>query len=550
MSSRTPMARAEWALVAVLFLAAFAAVVITANDYGITYDEPHYASAGVRYAAWWVNAFSHPGKALTRSAITSTWRLNHEHPPLQKVVAGLVARWLGHRLLGLQAIRSPSALWFALAVCGVYLWCRTICGWRGALFAALTLASMPRVVAHAHFLALDMPIMAWFFITAALTAEALRRNSWPWTVGAGLAFGLALLAKVNAFFLPLLLVPYALLWRRPRWPKLVAILVIGPAVFFAGWPWLWVAPIAHVKGYLAFHFRHAAYNIWYLGKLYQYAPWHYPFVMTAVTTPTPLLLLALGGLAWCWPRRVVPPERAVAVLALAVALLPSALPTSPKYNGVRLFLPAFPFLASLAGAGFEWLQTSLSRWSALHRGVGERGAALLPLLLGLALLLPGVQGVTATHPYQLAYYNALVGGTAGATQRGFETIYWGQVTSEAADFVNAIQQPQPRLLVIPKGVISMFEIAGARSDAQFTADESQAGRVDYVLFQCMQSDFTELCWTLYREAKPAYAVMLGDVPLFVAYDRAAVARVWPPRMAAAQAARAASAASEMNTPTR
>ena len=512
----------DWVLVAALFAAAFLPILLTANDYGATYDEPHYVSAGGRYAEWWSLALHSPAQALNREAIESVWSLNHEHPPLQKVASGLSYLWFHDVLPGTASMRLPSALWFALAVCALYLFTRGLWGRGGALFSALAFATMPRVVADAHFTALDMPVAAWFFITAALAAKALRDDSWPWTILTGVAFGLALSSKVNALFLPVLLLPWGLLWYRRRWLKLVAALLIGPAVFFAGWPWLWVAPAAHLREYLAFHLRHAAYNTWYLGKLYQLAPWHYPFVMTAVTTPTLVLLAAVVGLARCRPRRLMDADQALLLLGLVVSIGPSVLPSSPKYNGVRLFLPAFPFLAALAGGGFAWLQARIAALPPLRRPANARAAAGVALLLGLVLLTPGMRAVVHTHPYQLAYYNALVGGTAGATRRGFETIYWGQVLSEAGGFVNSITKPSPRLLVVPKGVIYLFDFQTVRPDVRFTGDEAEAASADYVLFQCMQSEFSPLCWELYRGARPVFAVRLDGTPLLVAYDRAAV----------------------------
>lgn len=525
MNAGPRMMRAEWALVVWLFLLAFVPVMLTANDYGPTYDEPHYVSAGVRYAEWWVEALRSPREALTRDAIAETWALNHEHPPLQKMKSGFSQRWLGAMLPGLMAARLPSAAWLALTVCAVYLFSRRVWGRRGALFGALALAWMPRVFAHAHFAALDAPIMAWFFITAVLMAEAMRRRSWGWAALAGAAFGIALLAKVNAFFLPVLLIPWALIWHRREWPKLVlALAVIGPAVFFAFWPWLWIAPVAHLREYLEFHLRHAAYNVWYLGRLYQHAPWHYPFVMTAVTTPALVMALAVGGMARCWPRRAWHSDRALLLFGLAIALLPSALPGSPKYNGERLFLPAFPFLAALVGGGFAWLQLRVMR---LLRAEGLL-SGLACAVLGLALLVPSRSVLQGTHPYQLAYYNALVGGTRGATERGFETIYWGQVYQEAPSFLNSVAEPNPRVLVIPRGVIYLLEFqqqAGAlRPDVQFTGDEREAGAVDYVMFQAMQSDHTNLCWQLVQNEEPAWALRLSDgAALLLAYDREAVA---------------------------
>lgn len=552
-----PIPPRERALVAVLFLLASLPVALTANDYGVTYDEPHYISAGAKYAAWAARVARGDFGAVSGHQIREVWRLNHEHPPLQKLASGFAQRWFAPMLPGLTAARLPSALRLALVACAIYLFSRGLWGRRGALFSALALLTMPRVVAHAHFVALDMPIAAWFFVAAALLAVGMERNSWGWALLGGGAWGLALLAKMNAFFLPLLLLPWALLWhRRASLKLLVALALVGPAVFYLGWPWLWLAPVAHLRGYLGFHLEHAAYNVWYRGELHEYAPWHYPFVLTAVTTPPLLLALAGAGLVRSWPRPGVHPRAALLLLGLVITIAPSTFPTSPKYNGVRLFLPAFPFLAAVAGGGFAWLDYRLTA-RLLRRPGGTRLSPLASAAIGAALLLPGARAALATHPYQLAYYNALAAGTAGATDRGFETIYWGQVYREAPAFLNHVPEHSPLVLVIPVGCIYLLEVqqqAGAlRSDIRFTGNELEAAAADYVLFQCMQSDYTDLCWALVGGSEPAWAVRLGDTPLLVAYGRASVADALarlarasaPPRPLSPLAA-----TSEMNRPTR
>jgi hypothetical protein len=524
------MSGVESGLIAAIVALVLVATVGTANQYGATYDEPHYASAGVAYSDWWTRVVRGDFSALEQSEIEGAWGLNHEHPPLQKCASGFTQRWFQRGPLGgLRAMRLPSAIWFALTVGAVYLFTRRIWGGRGALFGALALAVMPRVIAHAHFNALDMPIACWFFITAAVTAEAMRRNSWRWAAAAGLAFGLALMSKLNALFLPILLLPWGLVYYRDRWPKLVVpLFVIGPAVFLLGWPWLWIDFLPHLREYLAFHLRHADYNIWYLGRLWEDepAPWHYPFVLAAVTTPAFVLGLALVGVVRAWHRREASPEATLLLCGLLIALLPNALPNSPKYNGVRLFLPAFPFLVALAGGGFAWLQ---SKVTALLKSDSPDRARLAPLVaaaLGAILLLPGLSGAARTHPYELAYYNSLVGGTKGATERGFETIYWGQSLAEAPPFLNGLRQSHPLVLVIPKGTIYLLElqqqVGSIRPDVRFTAEEAQATVVDAVLFQAMQSDYTELCWTLVQKAEPTFEVTVEDTPVVLGYERRVV----------------------------
>jgi len=219
-------------------------------------------------------------------------------------------------------------------------------------------------------------------------------------------------------------------------------------------------------------------------------------------------------------------ERALLVLGLIVTLVPNALSGSPKYNGVRLFLPAFPFLAALAGGGYAWVERGLMQLLKADAEQKRRLSVLAAAALGALLLYPGANGVIRTHPYQLAYYNELVGGTAGATRRGFETIYWGQVLKEAPLFLNRITTVSPRVLVIPKGVIYLLDFqreAGVlRADIQFTGDATEAHRVDHVMFQAMQSDYTDVCWALVNREEPVWAVRSEDgTALLLIYDRVA-----------------------------
>ena len=90
---------------------------------------------------------------------------------------------------------------------------------------------------------------------------------------------------------------------------------------------------------------------------------------------------------------------------------------TPAHDGVRLFLPTFFFLAAFAGWGAYWLADRLARW------------AKAPLLLARVIVMGVVLGSAATalvrvHPYELSYYNSLVGGPAGAWSRGFDLSYW------------------------------------------------------------------------------------------------------------------------------
>ena len=77
-----------------------------------------------------------------------------------------------------------------------------------------------------------------------------------------------------------------------------------------------------------------------------------------------------------------------------------------------------------------------------------------------------------------------------------------------------------------KGTIYLLELQQqvglVRPDVRFTGDEAQATVADAVLFQAMQSDYTELCWTLVQKADPNFEVTVEDTPVVLGYDRRAV----------------------------
>jgi hypothetical protein len=92
---------------------------------------------------------------------------------------------------------------------------------------------------------------------------------------------------------------------------------------------------------------------------------------------------------------------------------------TPAHDGVRLFLPTFFFLAAMAGWGTLWLAELIERLT-------DSWAMRWPRVLATGLVLvPSAWQLVTTHPYELSYYNELVGGPRGAWKSaGFELTYW------------------------------------------------------------------------------------------------------------------------------
>jgi 4-amino-4-deoxy-L-arabinose transferase-like glycosyltransferase len=538
-------------LACLLGLAACGIIVAGINYHGVTYDEPIYAGFGARAARWTLDLIPAMFNGtflqhLSATEINQSWFATIDmQPPMVQVLSGLSSILFGGFLGGMVAPRFPTALFFGLAVGLVFWLTDKVFDRKAAFFAAIGLIFLPRFSGDAHLTTLDVPVSALILATAAAFFAASQRNSWKLAIMSGILLGLALLTKLNAGFLVIILAIWLIVFNRKMLPKAAAaFLVIAPIIFFLGWPWLWHDTFGHLREYLSFHMQHYPVNVYYLGQLYQYAPWHYPFVMLAITTPAILLLLMLLGIGDGARRRPAEAGRWLLIFGAVGFLLPSAMPFAPKYNGVRLFLPAFPFLMSLAGGGFSLLHKALVQWlekARLLPGL-TRPQMRLAILMGTILMLPAALELTKVFPCEQAYYNTLVGGPLGAQRAGFETIYWGGVYGSALKDFNAFPQASPRVLITPQGVVSLLETyqrsGGLRQDIKWSTppppQEQKQGwpqralaGVDWVVFQCAQSEFDELAWKLYREGKPApSSIFLGNTPLLLFYKGEEARRVF------------------------
>jgi hypothetical protein len=250
--------------------------------------------------------------------------------------------------------------------------------------------------------------------------------------------------------------------------------------------------------------------------------------MTAVTTPLPTLLLALLGMGWSWRlvRKLNVPT-VLLLIGLVVNVAFSALPSSPKYNGVRLFLPVFPFLAVFAGRGFRRLVSLLtSRLVEQPRRV----RTLCYLTAGALLLGPCIRVVVAYHPYQLSYYNELLGGTKGAVAHGMEATYWGEPVYEAFRYVTGKAPPGTSIWVAPPGMVSIVEMYCPPGYEVVDTPSPPIGSI-YAVFAMKPNEIQyEGCQSLLAQmrlgvAQPEYTVeTVGGVPLAYVFGPDAVRR--------------------------
>jgi len=412
-------------------LAALLAVVSTLGDPGITCDEYYDVQAGKSL----VNAFQLQGLDFFRSGnVDLNFGRLTPHPPLGRWLLG----WMHHSFdtvpaesyaVAVVAGRFAPALAYGCLVFLTGMATQRVAGKVGGITAAVAVAVAPRVFADAHFATLDTFTALGQFAAIIALARAVESGCQPKHFAlAGVIWGLVLATKFHAMLLGPVVIVW-LLWQlgRRAWVPIVTWGACGGITFVSLWPWLWYSPVNRVWAYLSTATQRQSLHVYYFGQVWRDidTPWHYPWVMFVVTVPVGLLLLGLVGLGSGGSRWWREPRLSLVAATFLFVLVVFSAPRTPVYDGVRLFLVAFPLWAVAAGVGAEWLfnHPRLARFPVSMR------TAALAIFLALQAI-----GVATYHPVQLSYYSALVGGLRGATHLGFETTYWGDsVTDELLD---------------------------------------------------------------------------------------------------------------------
>ena len=383
-----------------------------------------------------------------------------DHPPLGRLWIGLCheAALIAdtprheHSAVVVACARTASATAFALLI---YLVGTCAARWYGTaagICAAVALPLMPRVFGHAHLAALETTLnLTW-------TASVLSLATW-WSTAdppprrtlvlTSLLFGLALLTKIQAIFIPLPLVVWAIIrWRQRALLPLAIWGGIGLLVFFLGWTWLWSDPIGNFSRYFANAAQRASIQVWYLGRAYAdvSAPWHYPWVLFLTTIPVGLLILGAWGLRVGELPLWKSPRESFLAGCMFFPLIVFNLPGGAIYDGERLFLIVFPLWAIWVGRGAAAVLTTLRRRWSLRVSSG---------VLTIVFACQAV-GIWSTAPCYLSYYNLLVGGLPGAVRLGLAPTYWGD--SLTRDLLQQTAKLPPGTVVACSPVLHTFQL--------------------------------------------------------------------------------------------
>jgi len=325
----------------------------------------------------------------------------------------------------------------------------------------------------------------------------------------GACIGCTLLTKLYGY---LLFVPVAGFWlctyrknpvRAIR--KILYIIGVALAVYYIGWPWLWLSPIAHLGEYFRLQFLYRSIPEYIFGHTYAAAPWWYTPVMFFVTTPAFVLIFFLIGSFWSMRKGGIW-DRFVFINALYPIVFFS-LPGVYRYDWIRLFLPAYPFMCLLAGRGI-WVAVGFLRGR--MRLLGMTAVIILWVFTVYT-------SVIRIHPWESAYYNEFVGGTSGASRLGFESEFWGNSYMGLLPWMNF--NKNKRMCTTPVAQSLYYYKAMGQLNPQVVFDVGR-GDCEYMIILMRQGFITSdpFIMRVMKQEKPVYTVSLDGVSLVGVYD--------------------------------
>ena len=515
---------------AILFAAYAAFVLLSLPRYGPTWDVFNEFPRATAYVSHVLGQETPSGKSPWHRVSYEQARSHHGGsangclPSLIAAATGKVLweklRWLGY----IDAYHSGLALLWLLFVAHFYFRLTELHGPRLALVATVLLALTPRIVAHVPNNMKDVPALA--FATAAMLelAVALTRRR-PRRIFAAALF--AACAMASKFVAAIVVLPAALLvalalrhgglapdLRRRCALMLLSVPLLTAVLFVAHWPYLWAPPSVIWERLVMLAEP--------IGRRTGSGPSLYPLMMAVITTP----ILTLAGLFCAAVAALLKPaeERRERVLLAVYAFWMLAVLgvfSSGKivlFDGIRHFLLFLPPAAVLSAWGLLRASDTI-----LARIAGRGGGRRWPAALALAMIvLASLAPIALYHPYEIAYFNGLVGGLPGATRfsfgRAFRAYepgdYWGTSVRACVEW-SALHLPAGAAVWISVPDVfaprRLFRLR--RGLAYVRPADRQEGRPHYLIFAYRRGWFGREEKVALRGGEVVHREVVREVPL-------------------------------------
>ena len=205
-----------------------------------------------------------------------------------------------------------------------------------------------------------------------------------------------------------------------------------------------------------------------------------------ITIPVTILLASLIGIVWGLAQS--PSRPTAAFLFGSLATLPVVrMLNDPRARRRPALTALVLFPGRLRGLGRCLAARVLPAWFAFR--------PLWPASPVALVLTPSAFELAHIHPFELSYYNSLIGGPRGAWRRGFELTYWFDAfNKETLDELNRVLPPgamveQPNTLTNPPTFNELQNLGALRGDIKMGINpgERQPDRFPFVWMQTQDS---------------------------------------------------------------
>ncbi|MDR3575534.1 MAG: glycosyltransferase family 39 protein [Anaerolineaceae bacterium] len=530
----------DW-LVAALVLVFLVCGIATLPQYGLTWDEGlGNLFFGERYF-YYLTTFT--DKFLDFKAnlsVTQKLPLNlfaspyHDHPylypPLADTLSAASMHLFSYQLHWLDPVDGfhlVKVLLAALFLWFLYRFASRQLGKLPAFFAVLFLAVFPRFWGDMHFNPKDVPETIFFGLCLMAYIDWYEHPHWVKALGVGLLAGAALAVKVNAVFIPVILILGVWRWdlRNPKtWLAagkellrqlhhyvLMALSCLG--LYYLSWPYIYGNPLL-ARTYFSFMATQEGRVGW--------PGWSWePLAQVLTTMPEVILVLFLLGLVLVC-RQLFKDKAMIWRLLLVWCLLPIfriSLPGMVNFDGIRHFLEFLPAAMLLAGYGaaalIKWISRGRPRWK-------------LALSL-MVLLLVGMNTANILanyYPYEYIYYNSLIGGLPGARQAfgpSEVTDYWASSYRQGLQWIDQNAPSDSNLQApVANWLVQITRKVWLRPDIQLVPADQQESAYKtsspvYVMFVDRPEFYTNLAKYCTQKLKPVHEIDVDGVPVLWIY---------------------------------
>lgn len=449
------------------------AAYATQSDYGITWDEAvsdwYTGERDLRYYLTfdkkWLDYtqpidFSMGGRHPELIHWGMPWRIMHFGHLLSS--AGCYVFFVKLDLLDPAAAHHvPNHLLMAGALAAMFYFIRKRFGIAAAAVASFAMIFQPHWWAHGHFNTKDYPYACLMAFTLLSARRGILNRSAGWIAAASILLGLSGATKLNATLIPLIIAlwyPFARydrgsstaeggdnlqpkIYSKMFWAAIILSPIIAFIIYFLSWPYLWADPINNLMKHLDWAMRRASVSE-------SGVQWK-NLAIFVVTLPPAVLLFGLIGSISLIVGIKRNKNREAGALLLLWAYLPvlrMALPKMHNFDGVRHFIEYAIPLGAITGIGaVETFRFIASRLDRLKPVLRKTAVAAVGIAVAIPFLTWGAT-LIKLHPNELVYFNFLIGGAKGASEKyktlGFAGDYWGSSYRQGVDWLNDNVEPE------------------------------------------------------------------------------------------------------------